>query len=128
MAVVIGGVFLASMAGVTGYALRALPAGALVPLNAGVPEHSVWLSRPAGLSAWAGIGAAAYAVGTALTVAVGANWMPSVRMVLLPCVMLIVLAAQVGAVICARRRCADTAALAQATVDGGSRQLVSYLP
>jgi hypothetical protein len=111
VAVVIGGVFLACMAGVTGYAVRALPAGALVPLNAGVPEHSVWLSRLAGLSAWAGIGAVAYAAGTVLTVsAVADNWAPAVRAVLLPCVMLVVLAAQVGAVICARRRCAGISA------------------
>jgi hypothetical protein len=108
VAVVIGAIFLAGMAVVTGYAARTLPAGALVPLNAGVPEYSVWLSRLAGLTAWAGIGVVVYAVFAALTMSVGADWMPAVRTVLLPSVMLVVLAAQVGAVICARRRHEDT--------------------
>jgi len=104
-AVVVGGLLLLCMVGAAGYALRALPAGARVPLNAGVPEYSVWLSRRAGLAAWLGFGAVAYAAFAALTVsAVAANWSPSVRAVLLPCVMLVVLAAETGAVITARRR------------------------
>jgi hypothetical protein len=104
-AVVIGGLFLLGMIAAAGYAIRILPAGARVPLNAGVPEYSIWLSKPAGLAAWLGIGVAVYAVFAALTVSgVAANWSPSVRVVLLPCVMLVMLAAEAGAVITARQR------------------------
>ncbi|MGH3165034.1 MAG: hypothetical protein ACRDN0_03950 [Trebonia sp.] len=103
-AVVIGGVLLLCMIAAAVYAIRVLPAGARVPLNAGVPEYSVWLSRQAGLGAWLGIGVAAYAVFAALTVSIGGNWVASVRAVLLPCVMLVVLAAETGAVITARKR------------------------
>jgi hypothetical protein len=104
-ALVIGGLLLAGMACVTGYAARALPAAARVPLNAGVPERSVWLSRRAGLAAWLGAGAVAYAALAALTASgTAANWSPSVRAVLLPAVMLILLAAQSGAIITARRK------------------------
>ena len=107
-ALVLGGVFLLGMAVTAGYAARTLPAGARVPLNAGVPEHSVWLSKPAGLSAWLGVGVAAFAAFALLTVSsFGAGWSPSVRVVLLPCVMTVVLAAEAGAVIVARRCAAD---------------------
>ncbi len=103
-ALVIGGVFLLGMAAAAGYAARTLPAGARVPLNAGMPEHSVWLSKPAGLAAWLGIGAAAFAAFAALTLnGVSANWAQSIRVVLLPSVMLVLLAAQTGALIVARR-------------------------
>jgi anti-sigma factor RsiW len=92
------------MACVAGYAARTLPAGARVPLNAGVPEYSLWLSRRAGLAAWLGTGAVAYAVLASLTGSgIAANWSPSVRAVLLPAVMLVVLAAETGAVVAARR-------------------------
>ena len=103
-ALVIGGLFLAAMACMAGYAARTLPAGARVPLNAGVPEHSLWLSRRAGLAAWLGAGAVAYAVLAFLTGSgIAANWFPSVRTVLLPAVMLVVLAAETGAIVTARR-------------------------
>jgi hypothetical protein len=104
-AVVIGGLFLFGMVAAAGYAIRILPAGARVPLNAGMPEYSIWLSKSAGLAAWLGIGVAVYAGFAALTVSgVAANWSPSVRVVLLPCVMLVMLAAEAGAVIAARQR------------------------
>ena len=106
-ALVIGGLFLLGMVAVAVYAVVTLPAGARVPLNAGQPEHSRWLSRPAGLAVWLGAGAVAYAVFAALTASgIAANWSPSVRAVLLPCVMLVVLAAETGAVLSARQRSA----------------------
>jgi hypothetical protein len=107
-ALVIGGFFLAGMVGVAVYAAVTLPPGARVPLNVGVPERSRWLSRPAGLAAWLGVGAVAYAAFAVLTVSgIAANWYPAVRAVLLPCVMLVVLAAETGAVISARQRSAS---------------------
>jgi hypothetical protein len=104
-ALVIGGVLLLGMAAAAGYAIRTLPAGVGVPLHAGAPEHSVWLSKRAGLAAWLGIGVAAFAVFAALTVSgIASNWSPSVRVVLLPSVMCVALAAEAAAIISARRR------------------------
>ncbi len=106
-ALVIGGVLLLGMVATAGYAARALPAGARVPLNAGVPEYSVWLPKRAGQAAGVGVGAAAFTALAALTMSgLAAGWAQSLRVVLLPCVMTVVLAAEAGAVIVARRHAA----------------------
>jgi len=105
--VVIGGVFLLGIVAAAGYAARALPAGARVPVNLGMPEYSLWLPKLAGLAAWLGAGVVTFAAFAALTLnSLAANWATSLRVVLLPCAMLLVLAAEAGAVITARR-CAD---------------------
>jgi hypothetical protein len=107
-AVVIGGVLLLGMAVVAGYAARVLPAGARVPLNPGVPEYSLWLPKPAGLAAWFAVGAVTFAAFATVTLnSLSADWATSLRVVLLPGVMLVVLAAEAGAVILARRQCAE---------------------
>lgn len=107
-ALAIGGLLLLGMVATAGYAARTLPAGARVPLNAGMPEHSVWLPKPVGLAAWLAVGAVAFAAIAALTLGgLAANWAQSLRVVLLPGVMLVVLAAEAGAVIVARRHSAD---------------------
>jgi hypothetical protein len=107
-------VFLLGMVAAAGYAARTLPASARVPLNAGTPEHSLWLPKPAGLAAWLGTGVVTFAAFAALTLsALAANWATSLRVVLLPCAMLVVLAAEAGAVISARQQC--EAGLAPAT-------------
>jgi hypothetical protein len=108
VALVIGGVFLAGMVATAGYAAVTLPAGARVPLNPGTPEFSYWLPRPAGLAAWLGVGALTFAAFAALTLnGHAATWASSLRVALLPCAMLIVLAAEAGAVISARQRAGD---------------------
>jgi hypothetical protein len=104
-ALVLGAILLAGMLITAGYAMKTLPRDAQVPVNAGVPEASVWLSRVAGLAAWLGAGVVVYVIAGAITVSgVGAAWFPSVRMSLLPAVMFILLAGEVGAVITARHR------------------------
>jgi hypothetical protein len=111
--VVIGGVFLAGMVAAAGYAARVLPVGARVPLNPGVPEFSLWLPKPAGLAAWLGAGAVTFAAFAWLTLSgLSANWSTSMRVVLLPGVMMVVLAAEAGAVITARQRADDQAPIA----------------
>ena len=105
VALVIGGVLLLGMIAVAGYAVRVLPAGASVPLHAGAPEYSLWLAKRAGLAAWLGIGVAAFAIFAGLTVSsIAGNWASSVRVVLLPSVMCVVLAAEAAAIISARGR------------------------
>jgi hypothetical protein len=106
-ALAIGGVLLIGMVAATGYAVAVLPADALVPLHAGAPEYSVWLSKRAGLAAWLAAGAVAFAVLALITVSgAAANWASSVRLVLLPSVMCVALAAEAAAIITARQRCA----------------------
>ena len=102
--VVIGGLLMLSMVAVAWYAARALPAGARVPLNVGVPEYSVWLPKAVGLAVWLLAGAVTFTAVAAVTLdSRAAVWATSLRVVLLPCAMLVVLAAQAGAVIVARR-------------------------
>lgn len=107
---------MAGMVAATGYAAWKLPAGARVPVNAGVPEFSWWLPKPAGLAAWLGAGVVTFAVLGSLTLSgLSANWATSMRVVLLPGVMMVVLAAEAGAVITARQQADD---LAPITVPG----------
>ena len=104
-ALAIGGVLLIGMIAAAGYAATVLPPDARVPLHAGAPEYSVWLSKRAGLAAWLAAGAAAFAILAFLTLSdVAANWAASVRVVLLPSVMCVALAAEAAAIITARRR------------------------
>jgi hypothetical protein len=104
-ALVIGGVLLLGMVAAAGYAIRTLPADASVPLHAGAPEYSLWLSKCSGLAAWLGVGVAAFAVFASLTVSgIASNWSPSMRVVLLPSVMCVAFAAESAAIISARRR------------------------
>lgn len=81
-----------------------------MPLNAGVPEFSLWLPKPAGLAAWLGAGLVTFAAFAAVTLTgLSAAWATSLRVVLLPGVMMVVLAAEAGAVITARQRADDQA-------------------
>lgn len=106
-ALAIGGVLLAGMVAAAGYAAAVLPAGARVPLHAGALEYSVWLSKRAGLVVWLAVGTAAFAILASLTLSdVAANWAASVRVVLLPSVMCVVLAAETAAIITACQHCA----------------------
>src|ERR1700751_3213986 len=63
------------MVAAAGYAARTLPASPRGPLNAGTPEHSLWLPKPAGLAAWLGTGVVTFAAFAALTLSgLAANW------------------------------------------------------
>jgi len=119
----IGGVLLAGMVVATGYAAARLPGTARVPLHAGTPEYRIWLSKRAGLSAWLGGGAAAFAQLAWLSLSrMAANWASSMRMTLLPAVMCVALAAEVAAIIMARQAAAEKAATQLATAETGRRQ------
>jgi hypothetical protein len=100
---VISGLLLLGMVVAAGYAIVRLPGDARVPLHAGSPEYCVWLSKRAGLSVWLAAGALAFAALAWLTLSrVAANWATSMRVTLLPAVMLVALAAEVAAIIIAR--------------------------
>jgi hypothetical protein len=99
-----GGLLLAGMVAATWYAAVRLPGDARVPLHAGTPEYSVWLSKRAGLAAWLAAGTVVFAALAWLTLSkAAANWAASMRVTLLPAVMLVALAAEVAAIILARR-------------------------
>jgi len=101
---VAGGLLLAGTVAATWYAAVRLPGDARVPLHAGTPEYSVWLSKRAGLAAWLAAGTVVFAALAWLTLSkAAANWAASMRVTLLPAVMLVALAAEVAAIILARR-------------------------
>jgi hypothetical protein len=107
----ISGGLLLAMAVTAGYAVVILPRGARVPVNAGTPEHSVWLSKLAGLAVWLAAGAVAFAVLESLTRSgVAVNWATSMRVTLPPAALCVVLAAEAAAVITARRAVAPAPA------------------
>lgn len=100
---VISGLLMLAMIVAAGWAVVRLPGDARVPLHAGSPEYAVWLSKRAGLTVWLAAGAVAFAALAWLTLGkVAANWATSMRVTLLPAVMLVALAAEVAAVISAR--------------------------
>lgn len=100
----ISGLLLAGMVAATGYAAVRLPRDARVPLHAGSPEYSVWLSKRAGLSIWLTAGAVAFAALAWVCLSrAAANWATSMRVTLLPAVMCVALAAEVAAIVLARR-------------------------
>jgi hypothetical protein len=101
---VISGVLLFAMAVTAVYAVVSLPRGARVPVNAGVPEHSLWLPKPAGLAVWLAAGAVAFASLAWLTHSdLAANWAMSMRVTLAPAALCVVLAGEAAAVITARQ-------------------------
>ena len=121
----IGGVLLAGLVAVTGYAAVRLPRTARVPLHAGAPEHRIWLSKRAGLSAWLAAGAAAFALLAWLSLSrMAKTWASSMRMTLLPAVMCVALAAEVAAIIMARQAAAAAgmAATQPARAEAGQRE------
>lgn len=99
----VGGLLLTGMVIATWYAAIRLPGDARVPLHAGSPEYSLWLSKRTGLAAWLAAGAVVFAVLAWLTLSRAANWAASMRVTLLPAVMCVALAAEVAAIILARR-------------------------
>ena len=100
----VGGLLLTGMVIATWYAAIRLPGDARVPLHAGSPEYSLWLSKRTGLAAWLAAGAVVFAALAWLTLSrAAANWAASMRVTLLPAVMCVALAAEVAAIILARR-------------------------
>ncbi len=100
----ISGVLLLAMAVTAAYAVVSLPCGARVPVNAGIPERSLWLSKPVGLAVWLGAGGLAFALLAWLTSsALAANWAMSMRVTLAPAALCVVLAGEAAAVITARQ-------------------------
>jgi hypothetical protein len=98
----VGGVLLAVMIAVSGYAAVVLPADARIPLHLGSHEHLWLVSKRAGLVVWPAAGAVLYGIlGGVSASSLAADWVPGVRDVLMPAVMVVVLGFQVGALVVA---------------------------
>ena len=108
MALTVGGVLLLAMIGASGWAAIGLAAGARVPIHLGSAERAYWAPKGVGLVVWPVAGALCYGVlGGISASGVAANWVPGVRDVLVPAVMVVLLGFQVGALMLARRGSTD---------------------
>lgn len=97
---VLGGVLLLAMVAASGRAATALPADARIAIHCGSVEHCYLASKRAGLVIWPVAGAVLFGVLSGITgSSVAGDWVPGVRDVLVPAVMCVALAFQVGAVI-----------------------------
>ena len=101
-ALAVGGVLLAVMIAASGYAAVILPADARIPLHLGSHEHLWLVSKRAGLVIWPAAGAVLYGIlGGVSASSLAAGWVPGVRDVLMPAVMVVVLGFQAGALVLA---------------------------
>jgi len=99
-ALAVGGVLLAMMIAVSGYAAIILPADARSPLHLGSHQHVVLVSKRAGLVIWPVAGAVLCGIlGGVSASSLASDWVPGVRDVLTPAVMVVVLGFQVGALV-----------------------------
>lgn len=101
---IVGGVFVLAMVVASVRGAVILPAGARIPVHAGSVEHSYLASKRTGLVIWPGAGALAFAgLGAVAASGLAAGWTASVRDVLMPAVVGVLLAFQVGALVIAGR-------------------------
>src|SRR5260370_5264604 len=88
------------MIAASGYAAVILPASARVPLHLGSHQHVVVVAKRAGLVIWPAAGAVLYGIlGGVSASSLAADWVPGVRDVLMPAVMVVVLGFQAGALV-----------------------------
>jgi len=115
---IVGGVLLLAMVVASGRAAVTLPAEARIPVHAGSVEHRYLASKRAGLVIWPAIGAVLLGVLGGITwSSLAADWVPGVRDVLTPAVMVVALAFQIGALALARRGPSGPAGMAAASPD-----------
>jgi len=99
-----GGVFVLAMVIASVRGAVVLPADARIPVHAGSVERCYLAPKRAGLVIWPGAGALAFGVlGGVAASSLAADWTASVRTVLMPAVVGVLLAFQVGALVLARR-------------------------
>ena len=117
---IVGGVLLLAMVVASGRAAVTLPAEARIPVHVGSVEHRYLASKRAGLVIWPAVGAVLFGVAGGITgSSLAADWVPGVRDVLTPAVMIVVLAFQVGALVLARRGSAWVAPASPDRAAGG---------
>ena len=101
---IIGGVLLLAIVAASGWGAVVLPADARIAVHYGSENHQYLVSKRAGLLIWPALGVILYgALGGIVASSLAAGWVPGVRDVLVPAVLVVLLAFQVGALITARR-------------------------
>ena len=101
-ALAVGGVLLVMMIAASGYAAVVLPGDARIPLHLGSHQRAVLVAKRAGLVLWPAAGAVLYGVvGGVSASSLASDWVPGVRDVLTPAVMVVLLGFQVGALVLA---------------------------
>ena len=101
---IVGGVFVLAMVIASVRGAVVLPADARIPVHAGSVERCYLAPKRAGLVIWPGAGALAFgALGRVAASSLAAGWTASVRTVLMPAVVGVLLAFQVGALVVAMR-------------------------
>ena len=101
---IIGGMLLLAIVAASGWGAVVLPADARIAVHYGSENHQYLVSKRAGLLIWPALGVILYgALGGIVASSLAAGWVPGVRDVLVPAVLVVVLAFQAGALITARR-------------------------
>jgi len=101
---IVGGVFVLAMVIASVRGAVVLPADARIPVHAGSVERCYLAPKRAGLVIWPGAGSLAFGLlGGVAASSLAADWTASVRTVLMPAVVGVLLAFQVGALVLARR-------------------------
>ena len=101
---IVGGVFVLAMVIASVRGAVVLPADARIPVHAGSVERCYLAPKRAGLVIWPGAGALVFGLlGGVAASSLAADWTASVRTVLMPAVVGVLLAFQVGALVLARR-------------------------
>ncbi len=101
-AVIVGGVVLLAMIGMSVYAARTLPPGAQIPVHHGIGGYNNWMSKSTGLVIWPATGAVVFVI-TAVTAA-SAHAGSKAPSLILPFVLLLVAVSQYGAIRAALRQ------------------------
>lgn len=108
---IVGGVFVLAMVVASVRGAVVLPADARIPVHAGSVERCYLAPKRAGLVIWPAVGALAFgALGEVAASSLAADWTAGVRTVLMPAVVGVLLAFQVGALVLARRQGGATGA------------------
>ena len=101
---IIGGMLLLAIVAASGWGAVVLPADARIAVHYGSENHQFMVAKRAGLLIWPALGLIVYgALGGIVASHLAAGWVPGVRDVLVPAVLVVVLAFQAGALITARR-------------------------
>ena len=100
----VGGVLMLAMIAASARGAVRLAPDARIPVHCGSVEHCFFVSKRAGLIIWPATGAVLFAVLGGITKSsLAAGWVPGVRDVLVPAVLLVVFGFQVGALVLAGR-------------------------
>lgn len=110
VSLVVCGVLVGCMIGVSLYGARMLPADARIPLHYGLGSYNSFAPKTAGLIMWPAGGALIFGIDAAIDAAVVKpnHASPRATLIILPVVLVILIAAQVGAIKVALGKTRDT--------------------